>query len=155
MIAEIKKLEENMRLDFPNTYISFGKEITFDITKAGAESNEGIIAFRFDYQDVNSEMSKAFKTNGKSVKDLQGIMACAHRTDESVITLLHLALKTLGYVDEVGEVGIRPGAPWVYRDLTFHGIELPQPGLITSAYKSKSAEYYEVVQRINFAFHIT
>lgn len=155
MIAEVKKLEENLRLDFPNTYISFGREITFDITKAGAEASEGIIALRFDYQEVNSEMSKSFKTPTKSVKDLQGIMACAHKSDESTITLLHLALRTLGYVDESGEVGIPPGSPWQYRDLTFHGIELPPPGLITSAFKSKSAEYYEVVQRINFAFHIT
>jgi len=155
MIAEIKKLEENVRLDFPNAYISFGREITFDMTKAGAESTQGVVAFRFDYQEVNSEMSKAFKGSGKSVKDLQGIVAVAHKTDELTVTLLHELLKTLGYQDEIGDVGIPAGAPWQYRDLTFHGIELPQPGLITSAYKSKSAEYYEVVQRINFAFHIT
>ena len=156
MIAEVKKLEENLKLDFPNTAISFGREITFNLTKAAVESvNSGAVAFRFDYQDVNSEMSKQFKTDLKSVKDLVGILAVAHKTDELCVTLLHSVHKTLGYVDESAQVGTPPHAPWQYRDLTFHGIELPPPGLIASAYKSKSAEYYEVVQQINFAFHIT
>jgi len=155
MRDEVKKLEENLKLDFPNTYLSFGRKITFDIAKAGAESAEGLVALRFDYQEVNSEMSRAFKTPTKSVKDLQGIIACAHKSDEKVIELLHSVLMTLGYVDEAGSPGIPPRAPFAYRDLTFHGIELPSPGLITSAFESQNGDFYEVVQRVNFAFHIT
>ena len=157
MLLEVKKLEENAKLDFQNFFLSFGKKITFNLVKQGVEAvaNSGAASIRFDYQDTNSEMSKSFKTvNGRSVKDLIGILAVAHRTDEGAVTLLHSVLTTFGYADERGEPGIPAGAPWVYRELTFHGIELPG-GLITSAFKSESGEFYEVVQPINFAFHIT
>lgn len=155
MIADVKKLEENLKLDFQNTYLSFGRKITFDIALAGATSNEGLVALRFDYQEVNSEMSRAFKTTTKSVKDLQGIIACAHKSDEKAVQLLHNVLMTLGYVDESSSPGTPPRAPFIYRELTFHGIELPPPGLITSAFESQNGDFYEVVQRVNFAFHIT
>lgn len=158
MLNDVKKLEENLKLDYPNFFISFGKKITYSLQRIPVGSTnyaEGCAAIRFDLQDVNSEMSRTFKVkNGKSVKDLVGVLSCAHRTDELAVTMLHELLKTLGYKDELNEVGIPPGAPWTYRDLTFHGIDLPN-GLITSAFEGEKAEVYEVVQQINFAFHIT
>lgn len=164
-MAEVKRLELNMKQDFPNTFLSFGDEITFGMTKTKTEDPlTGMVALRFDFQDVNSEMSKAFKTPAQtvpvvkpavSVKDLVGIVAVAHQTAEGAVTLLHAVLTTLGYKDETNSPGLPAQRVWVYRDLTFHGIEIPPPGLITSAYKSKGGDYYEVVQPVNFAFHIT
>jgi hypothetical protein len=106
MIAQLGTLEQALRDAGFQANLSFGRSIASDLTK----SNIGLgrVVLQFPTLDTEAE---TMVWQGSPLVSLRGTITAFARTDLDTVALLHLALQTLGFQRENGDVGRPPRMP--------------------------------------------
>lgn len=107
MITELDTLESEMRANgFPQTNITYGREIATDLTKENIAA--GRVVLFFPTLDTESEQMTWQKS---PLTVLRGTVSAYAKTDKEAVVLLHSVLVALGFKRENGDVGRPPRMP--------------------------------------------